>query len=384
MGYIKSFRISHLAGRHADYSQSLNREVNIFFGLNGSGKTSLLKILHSSLELDSSILRNVPFTYAEVEFFSVLKQDVVKLTIDKRADSPSESKMTVEEFSKQVRWRMNPRSETRRWKHQFLPTSRLWLGQAESRVSGRYVFDPIRGVVEQQSFSEEVLDLIFEQSMERIWSVYMTDILRKVRVAQQEGLASILKEILTEGSSTIQPPMALTADTAYKRLQTFLDRQGGSTALRAALPSKTSFEKRYAKDKMLQNIVRHIDDVEKSIELAISPRNKLEELIQKLYSGNKRVYLSDRTIEIHGAGDEVISLAQLSSGEKHILRILVETILAEDSPLIIDEPEISMHVDWQKDLIASMRQLNPLAQVILATHSPEIMADIPDEQIFTI
>jgi predicted ATPase len=74
----------------------------------------------------------------------------------------------------------------------------------------------------------------------------------------------------------------------------------------------------------------------------------------------------------------------LSSGEKQLIRILLDTLLAKDSSIIIDEPELSMHIDWQRVLLASMRELNPTAQIIVATHSPEIMADVPDQHIFEI
>ncbi|MEN8215570.1 MAG: hypothetical protein ABFS56_04190 [Pseudomonadota bacterium] len=43
-----------------------------------------------------------------------------------------------------------------------------------------------------------------------------------------------------------------------------------------------------------------------------------------------------------------------------------------------------MHIDWQQQLINVMTQLNPSAQIILATHSPEIMADVDDDRIFRL
>ena len=79
-----------------------------------------------------------------------------------------------------------------------------------------------------------------------------------------------------------------------------------------------------------------------------------------------------------------MGLGALSSGEKHLLWILVQVILVEESSIMIDEPELSMHIDWQKDLIHSLRALNPDAQLILATHSPEIMANVTDDNIFRI
>jgi predicted ATP-dependent endonuclease of OLD family len=58
--------------------------------------------------------------------------------------------------------------------------------------------------------------------------------------------------------------------------------------------------------------------------------------------------------------------------------------LAGESSLLIDEPEISMHIDWQQELISAMTTLNSSAQIILATHSPEIMADVDDDRIFRL
>ena len=39
---------------------------------------------------------------------------------------------------------------------------------------------------------------------------------------------------------------------------------------------------------------------------------------------------------------------------------------------IIDEPELSLHIDWQKDFIRYATESNPNTQLILATHSPDI------------
>ena len=99
---------------------------------------------------------------------------------------------------------------------------------------------------------------------------------------------------------------------------------------------------------------------------------------------NKEIQFTDESIQVNSLSGEKIGLASLSSGEKHFLRILVSTLLVGESSLIVDEPEISMHVDWQKDLIKSLRALNAEAQFIFATHSPEIMADVPNDKIFRI
>lgn len=70
----------------------------------------------------------------------------------------------------------------------------------------------------------------------------------------------------------------------------------------------------------------------------------------------------------------MIKPTSLSSGEKQLLILLTETLLQQNSPTIFiaDEPELSLHIDWQRKIISSVRELNPNAQVIVATHSPEI------------
>ena len=57
-----------------------------------------------------------------------------------------------------------------------------------------------------------------------------------------------------------------------------------------------------------------------------------------------------------------------------MLIILLKVFLQDktNSILIMDEPEISLHFEWQKQLIEVIRKLNPNVQLIIATHSPFI------------
>lgn len=75
--------------------------------------------------------------------------------------------------------------------------------------------------------------------------------------------------------------------------------------------------------------------------------------------------------------DEKLSPYVLSSGEKQMLLILL-TVLTEDQEpyvLFMDEPEASLHFEWQKQLISIVRELNPKAQMLLTTHSPAMIMD---------
>ncbi len=73
--------------------------------------------------------------------------------------------------------------------------------------------------------------------------------------------------------------------------------------------------------------------------------------------------------------DEVLTPYQLSSGEKQMLVILLTTLVEDDQPyvLFMDEPEVSLHIEWQKQLIDNIIRLNPNVQIILTTHSPAVV-----------
>lgn len=78
-----------------------------------------------------------------------------------------------------------------------------------------------------------------------------------------------------------------------------------------------------------------------------------------------------------------VTLEQLSSGEKQLLLILTTVFLQEEKPniLLMDEPEISLHIEWQDKLVSTLRELNPNCQIILTTHSPNIFANGWEDRI---
>ena len=78
-------------------------------------------------------------------------------------------------------------------------------------------------------------------------------------------------------------------------------------------------------------------------------------------------------------GDDPVSqitLDLLSAGEKHLLYMLLTVFLMDEKPyvLLLDEPELSLHIEWQEKLIKALRELNGNCQLILTTHSPSIFA----------
>ena len=114
------------------------------------------------------------------------------------------------------------------------------------------------------------------------------------------------------------------------------------------------------------------------------PINRFLETISRLFSRGKKLGLTDNELQILLADGRILPIAQLSSGEKHLIKILLTSMTSGPNAILIDEPELSLHLDWQRLFVQTILSLNPNCQLILASHSPEVMADVPDECIFKL
>lgn len=105
------------------------------------------------------------------------------------------------------------------------------------------------------------------------------------------------------------------------------------------------------------------------------PKKKFQDMIDDLFSETgKKILRKSNEIAFEQVG-ETLYPYQLSSGEKQILAILL-TVLIQDNQhftLFMDEPEVSLHIEWQQRLISLIRELNSNVQIILTTHSPAVI-----------
>jgi len=72
---------------------------------------------------------------------------------------------------------------------------------------------------------------------------------------------------------------------------------------------------------------------------------------------------------------EIIKYDQLSMGEKQILLLMLMVGNTKQEPCIffMDEPDLSMHIDWKEILVKELHELNPNMQIILSTHAPSVI-----------
>ena len=104
-------------------------------------------------------------------------------------------------------------------------------------------------------------------------------------------------------------------------------------------------------------------------------KTRFQDIVDELFSDTgKKMIRTANELQFTQKG-EVLLPYLLSSGEKQILIILLMLLVEDDEPyvLFMDEPEVSLHMEWQKRLIDLCLELNPNVQIILTTHSPAVV-----------
>ena len=104
-------------------------------------------------------------------------------------------------------------------------------------------------------------------------------------------------------------------------------------------------------------------------------KKRFQDIVDDLFSETgKRMIRTENELRFTQIG-EVLLPYQLSSGEKQMLIILLTVLVEDNLPyvLFMDEPEVSLHIEWQKRLIDYCVELNPNVQIILTTHSPAVV-----------
>lgn len=132
----------------------------------------------------------------------------------------------------------------------------------------------------------------------------------------------------------------------------------------------------------LQALSLYISDVKAKLEIFNELEQKinlLKEIINKLFKF-KRMWISKESgITFIMDTDENLEPEKLASGEQHEL-VLHYKLLFKTMPgslILIDEPEISLHIIWQEELLGDLLEIAKLTgvRILMATHSPQIISD---------
>ena len=128
-------------------------------------------------------------------------------------------------------------------------------------------------------------------------------------------------------------------------------------------------------NRIIETLQQGGDNAAERAQQLSAPKKHFQDIVDDLFSETgKTIIRTANEIRFLQIG-ETLYPYQLSSGEKQILTILLTVLVEDQKPhvLFMDEPEVSLHVEWQKRLIDLILELNPNVQIILSTHSPAVI-----------
>lgn len=124
----------------------------------------------------------------------------------------------------------------------------------------------------------------------------------------------------------------------------------------------------------------YVSDVERKLGVFDELSSKIDlfnELIDKKFQYKDIVISKRKGFTFIDANDKFLSPTKLSSGEQHELVLLYELLfkMRPNTLVLIDEPEISLHVEWKMDFLRDLEKIIDVAgfDVLIATHAPDLI-----------
>ncbi|MDR0608998.1 MAG: AAA family ATPase [Planctomycetaceae bacterium] len=219
--------------------------------------------------------------------------------------------------------------------------------------------------------------LIFEETLDKY-----ANVLKKIIVKADSEYAEKSRELdssyprrLLESKNEISEHDFKTRFDKIKETQRLLQKYGLSVMYEENPPD---FDPVNAKA-----LYVYINDVEEKLrvfESLLKTLNLFSEILNSREFPHKNITISkEYGLKFVTDNSDWLELSDLSSGEQHEIVLLFDLLFQADKHrlVLIDEPEISLHIVWQKAFLADMLKIIELRKisVMVATHSPQIVND---------
>jgi predicted ATP-binding protein involved in virulence len=206
------------------------------------------------------------------------------------------------------------------------------------------------------------------------------------------------KSILLSRRSEIEESLrkiGLTDKDLSDKIKTFFNNLDGLFRLVAENDEKTpgvTIEWLLNKSQIdkLTKLVEILDEYNSKVKETFSPITKFLDIINSFFKDTSKKVSVDEVgrLYVKKPNGRDLTIDELSSGERQLIIIFANVIFNKYSPsshknetLIIDEPEISLHIRWQEKFITSLYEASEKTQFIVATHSPDIIGDYKHKAI---
>jgi len=411
MRRIKQITITNLFGMfNYVIPLHLDDRITIIHGPNGFGKTIILKLLSEifsgiPLPFDNRFhptLRTVPFDQLNIDFDDGIS---FQLTKSFQIYSGTISNIAVEEsLTLQITFQLTmPTLEKTMpklgytgpyvWKYQpvdILEELSLqepnWLTTIRQSVFIHLIkTERLSSIANNETDPEEELDILEPTVM--IHSIELTEAI-KTKLAESVTLAQSLDRTFPVRVVNLGTRSGNMTDVMLRKKLADLEHKRSLLIATGLLDGddEASFQVGDQIDEGTKTALSiYVEDTEKKLAIFDEMANKIE-LLKRIV--NKRFLYKEMSISRKNgfifttSNGASLAPTDLSSGEQHELVLFYELLfkVPPGSLILIDEPEISLHVVWQEHFLRDVQEITRLSDidVLLATHSPDLISDRRD------
>ena len=367
---IRRIEVKGLNNR-VDGAWEFNKDLNVITGRNGSGKTTLLKLIWYLIS------GNVVQVLSEIVFESAsIETDSFSLSLDRTTPNTGKFKCTfanqetmAEDFNMPLQG------------DDFLKLSES--NRLFDRVRNRSLFFPsfrrIEGGFNYLSeFTTEVSAWLRLENPTWRSAVEGMEMLQKATSQFSADLSVNGKHQFIAAISTDDIVELLNRKYTTVSTQTnVLYEQLSKNIAQTISETKEPDNERKDASSVLEDIQKRLEQVTKQRESLLKPFSVLSErTLDILQCKGIRI---NEAITL-GEEDGAIESDKLSAGEKQLLSFWCYNAFSENTAIFIDEPELSLHVDWQRLLLPTLLEQETGNQFFVATHSPFIYTKYPDKE----
>lgn len=355
--------VTGLFGRPGTINLNFNKDLNIVTGRNGSGKTTLMKLAWFIISGNIFLaLKEVQFKTCTIEtteyLCTVIRTGPLHCRVELRIDG-NEYSLTDDDdgdgFEESAEEKANERLIPVGGSI-FFPTFRRIEGgfSMSSESANQNALNRLRQASKQESEAEQAVGAVSRK-------LTNGDHIFVSAISTQDVVSLLLKRYaaLSEEVNLFQ---ANISQSVIDKIRRYENTQGQGLSA----------------DSLLSETRSEIERIEQFRQQAMSPFDAIRSLVERLFqhsgiSFGKRLNFGDAAA--------AISSDSLSAGEKQMLSFICYNAFQRDSVIFIDEPELSLHVDWQRQIYSILAGQESGNQFIFATHSPFIYGKYPDKEV---